>query len=77
MAYACWRKSMVSCAISSTLVWIEPSLWRILLPIIFSSLVGILYFVRSRRSPLRPRQTKNKQLNDPIKSVQNLMTELG
>ena len=36
----------------------------------------ILFFVRSRSSPLHHRQTRNKLLNHQIKQVQDLMTNL-
>ena len=47
------------------------------LPVIFHFLVGILFFVRSRRSPLRQRLTVNHLLNNLMKFVQDLMTDLG
>ena len=40
-------------------------------------LLASLFFVRSRRSPLHQRLTKNHLLNNQIKSVQDLMTNLG
>lgn len=48
-----------------------------LLPVIFHFWVGILFFVYSRRSALRQKQTRNKLFNNQIEYIQSLMISLG
>ena|GEM_PF-6472890 len=45
--------------------------------VIFHFLVGILFFARSRRGQLGLRTNGNNLLNNLMKFVQDLMTDLG